>query len=283
MAHKTVETQGVVIASGLQVPSPRPRRADDMDTYRIPFNRPSVVGREYAYITDSVATGQISGDGFYSRQCHALLEKALGVERALLTTSCTHALEMAAMLLDIQEGDEVIVPSFTFVSTANAFALRGARIVFADVRPDTLNLDESRLESLMTSRTRAIVVVHYAGVGCEMDAILAIAQRHGVKVIEDNAHGLFGAYKGKPLGTLGVLAAQSFHETKNFICGEGGALLINDAEYIARAEIRRERTVGDATEMRTRPRSDLARARQQKSDVAIELLHIRVLERTHLR
>jgi dTDP-4-amino-4,6-dideoxygalactose transaminase len=169
------------------------------------------------------------------------------------------------------------------VSTANAFALRGARIVFADVRPDTLNLDESRLESLMTSRTRAIVVVHYAGVGCEMDAILAIAQRHGVKVIEDNAHGLFGAYKGKPLGTLGVLAAQSFHETKNFICGEGGALLINDAQYIARAEIRRERTVGDATEMRTRPRSDLAGTRQQKSDVAIELLQIRVLERTHLR
>lgn len=244
MAHRTTnpptESQ-VVIPSGLRVPSPGPVREQPMDTYRIPFNKPSVVGREYAYITESVATGQISGDGFYSKQCHALLEASVGVKRALLTTSCTHGLEMAAMLLDIQPGDEVIVPSFTFVSTANAFALRGARIVFADIRPDTMNLDESRLESLITERTRAIVPVHYAGVACEMDAISAIAQRHGIAVVEDNAHGLFGAYRGKPLGSFGALAAQSFHETKNFICGEGGALLINDSQSIARAEVIREK------------------------------------------
>jgi len=231
----------VTIPPGLRVPSPRAVRDQPMDTYRIPFNRPSVVGREYAYITESVATGQISGDGFYSKQCHKLLEEALGVKRALLTTSCTHALEMAALLLDVQPGDEVIVPSFTFVSTANAFALRGAKIVFADVRADTLNLDETKLEPLITPRTRAIVPVHYAGVGCEMDAVMDIARRHGIAVVEDNAHGLFGAYKDRPLGTFGPLAAQSFHETKNFICGEGGALLVNDPQYVANAEIIREK------------------------------------------
>ncbi len=212
-----------------------------MDTYRIPFNRPSIAGREYEYIAGAVASGQISGDGQYSRRVHAVLEESLGVPRALLTTSCTHALEMSALLLDIQPGDEVIVPSFTFVSTANAFALRGAKIVFADVRPDTLNLDETRLASLVTARTRAIVPVHYAGVGCEMDAILDVGREHDVAVVEDNAHGLFGKYRGRHLGTFGCMATQSFHETKNFTCGEGGALLINEASLIEEAEIVREK------------------------------------------
>ena len=212
-----------------------------MATYRIPFNKPALTGNETSYITQAVASGQISGDGSFTRRCHALLEAELGVRKALLTTSCTHALEMAALLLDLQPGDEVILPSFTFVSTANAFALRGARPVFADIRPDTLNIDESRLERLITPRTRAICVVHYAGVGCEMDPILEIAARHGLPVVEDNAHGLFGAYRGRPLGSLGSLATQSFHETKNITCGEGGALLINDPDLIERAEIIREK------------------------------------------
>jgi len=208
---------------------------------KIPFNKPGFVGNEQAYMAQAVANGQISGDGEFTRRCHAFLEHELGVAKALLTTSCTHALEMAALLLDIQPGDEVIVPSFTFVSTINAFVLRGARPVFADIRPDTLNLDETRLERLITPRTKAIVPVHYAGVGCEMDAILAIAARHGVPVVEDNAHGLLGRYKGRWLGTFGCLATQSFHETKNFTCGEGGALLINDPRFIERAEILREK------------------------------------------
>jgi dTDP-4-amino-4,6-dideoxygalactose transaminase len=212
-----------------------------MSGYRIPFNKPAVLGNEYAYMADSVSRGHISGDGVYTRKCQELLERELGVPRALLTTSCTHALEMCALLLDIRPGDEVIVPSFTFVSTVNAFVLRGARPVFADIRPDTLNIDERLLDSLITPRTRAIVVVHYAGVGCEMDAILKIARRHGVPVIEDNAHGLFGLYKGRPLGTFGVLATQSFHETKNLYCGEGGALLINDPALTCRSEILREK------------------------------------------
>ncbi len=207
----------------------------------IPFNKPSFVGNERQYIEQAIAKGQISGDGAFTRRCHAFLEKELGVAKALLTTSCTHALEMAALLLDIQPGDEVIVPSFTFVSTVNAFVLRGARPVFIDIRPDTLNLDEALLESLITPRTKAIVPVHYAGVGCEMDAILDIAGRHGIPVVEDNAHGLLGRYKGRLLGTFGCLATQSFHETKNFTCGEGGALLINDPRYIERAEILREK------------------------------------------
>jgi dTDP-4-amino-4,6-dideoxygalactose transaminase len=170
-----------------------------------------------------------------------MLERELGVAKALLTTSCTHALEMAALLLDIKPGDEVIVPSFTFVSTVNAFVLRGATPVFADIRPDTLNLDESGLEELITPRTRAIVPVHYAGIGCEMDTIMELADRHGISVVEDNAHGLFGTYRGRQLGTFGALATQSFHETKNFNCGEGGALLINDPRYVERAEILREK------------------------------------------
>ena len=210
-------------------------------SYRIPFNKPAIAGNEYAYIADSLARGHISGDGHYTRECQSLLESELGVPRALLTTSCTHALEMCALLLDIRAGDEVIVPSFTFVSTVNAFVLRGARPVFADIRPDTLNLDERLLEGLITPRTRAIVVVHYAGVGCAMDAILAIAARHGIAVVEDNAHGLFGRYQGQLLGTFGCLATQSFHETKNIYCGEGGALLINQPSLIERAEILREK------------------------------------------
>lgn len=212
-----------------------------MKRYRIPFNKPTYLGHETDYIQDSLANWHVSGDGEYSQKCHAYLESALGVSKALLTTSCTHALEMAALLLDIQPGDEVIVPSFTFVSSINAFALRGARPVFADIRPDTLNLDESQLADLITERTRAIVLVHYAGVACEMDAIMALAKEHGIAVVEDNAHALFARYKGRYLGTFGELATQSFHETKNFTCGEGGALLINDPAMIERAEIIREK------------------------------------------
>ena len=210
-------------------------------SYAIPFNRPCLAGREEEYMRRAVARGHLSGDGDFTRACHAYLERSLGIPAALLTTSCTHALEMAAILLRIAPGDEVIVPSFTFVSTANAFVLRGARPVFADIRPDTLNLDETRLESLVTPRTRAILAMHYAGVGCEMDSILTIAGNRGVAVVEDNAHGLFGRYKGKALGTFGCLATLSFHETKNFTCGEGGALLINDPRYIERAEVIREK------------------------------------------
>jgi dTDP-4-amino-4,6-dideoxygalactose transaminase len=207
----------------------------------IPFNRSSLLGRELEYIFQTITVGQIAGDRTYSKKCHAMLERTLGVPKALVTTSCTHALEICGLLLDIQVGDEVVVPAFAFVSSANAFTLRGARIVFADVRPDTFNLDEMRLEAMLTPRTKALVLVHYAGVGCEMDSIGAIARRHGVKIIEDNAHGLFGKYRGRWLGTFGGLAVQSFHETKNITCGEGGALLINDPAYVERAEIIREK------------------------------------------
>lgn len=209
--------------------------------YTIPFNRPCLAGNEQQYIAQVIENRHASGDGAFTRKCHALLEDILGAPKALLTTSCTHALEMTALLLDLQPGDEVILPAFTFVSTVNAYALRGARPVFADIRPDTLNIDEQQIESLITPRTRAIVVVHYAGVGCEMDAILDIARRHHLAVIEDNAHGLFGKYKGQPLGTFGCMATQSFHETKNISCGEGGALIINDPKYAERAEIIREK------------------------------------------
>jgi dTDP-4-amino-4,6-dideoxygalactose transaminase len=207
----------------------------------IPFNKPYAGGNEFEYIRQAVANLHLSGDGPFTKKCQSLLESTLGVSKALLTTSCTHALEMAALLLDIKPGDEVIVPSFTFVSTINAFVLRGARPVFIDIRPDSLNLDESHLERLITPRTRAIVAVHYAGVGCEMEAILQVAQRHDVPVIEDNAHGLLGKYRGKYLGAFGCLATLSFHETKNFTSGEGGALLINDPQFIERAEIIREK------------------------------------------
>ncbi|PWH14916.1 MAG: dTDP-4-amino-4,6-dideoxygalactose transaminase [Anaerolineae bacterium] len=207
----------------------------------IDFNHPVLVGRELEYVSEAFRNGHISGDGPFTKKCHAYLEQSLGTPKVLLTTNCTHALEMMAILLEIEPGDEVILPDFTFVSTVNAFVLRGAKPVFVDIRPDTLNLDETKLEALITPRTKAIVPVHYAGVGCEMDAILEIAKRHNIPVVEDNAHGLFGKYKGRYLGTFGVMASQSFHETKNFSCGEGGALLINDEQYIERAEIIREK------------------------------------------
>lgn len=214
---------------------------DSTEPRWIRFNLASLAGREMEYVAEAVANGHLMGDGPFSRRCEQLLADLLGVPQVLLTTSCTASLEMAALLLDIQPGDEVIVPSFTFVSSANAFVLRGALPVFIDIRPDTLNLDETQLESLISPRTKAAVAMHYAGVGCEMDDILDIAGRHGVAVVEDNAHGLFGRYRGRYLGTLGAFGTQSFHETKNFTCGEGGALLINDERYIERAEVIREK------------------------------------------
>ena len=207
----------------------------------IPFNRPSFVGREQEYMAAAIASGHISGDGRFTKRCSEFLESEMGAAKVLLTTSCTHALEMTALLLEIKAGDEVILPSFTFVSTANAFVLRGARPRFIDVRPDTLNFDERQFGDMITEHTRAAVPVHYAGVGCEMDQIVDIANRHDVAVVEDNAHGLFGTYHGKQLGTFGCMATQSFHETKNFSCGEGGALVINDARLVDRAEIVREK------------------------------------------
>jgi dTDP-4-amino-4,6-dideoxygalactose transaminase len=210
-------------------------------TYSIPFNRSCLAGRELEYIAEAVQSGHTSGDGSFTKKCNALLENMLGAPKVLLTTSCTHALELAALLLDLQPGDEFIAPSFTFVSTTNAFLLRGARPVFIDVHPTTLDMDENQLERLITKRTKVIVPVHYAGVGCAMDVITAIAARHLIPVVEDNAHGLLGKYRGKPLGTFGALATQSFHETKNFIAGEGGCLVINDPEYVERAEIIREK------------------------------------------
>lgn len=212
-----------------------------MMPYAIPFNKPAMIGKEQEYIARAFANGHASGDGPMTKACQVLLEEQIGTQKALLTTSCTHALEMAALLLDIQPGDEIIIPDFTFVSTANAFVLRGARPVFADIRPDTLNIDETQIERLVTPRTRAIVPVHYGGISCEMDAIMGIARQHGIAVVEDNAHGLFGAYHGQRLGTFGVLSTQSFHETKNFSCGEGGALLVNDPALIEQAEIIREK------------------------------------------
>jgi dTDP-4-amino-4,6-dideoxygalactose transaminase len=212
-----------------------------MSRYRIPFNKASFAGDENRYIAEAIERGHISGDGHFTKRCHEILEKSLGVHKALLTTNCTHALEMSAFLLDLAPGDEVIVPSFAFVTTANAYAVRGAKPVFVDVRPDTLNLDEKQVERAITPRTKAIIALHYAGIGCEMDTLLAIARKRGIAVIEDNAHGLYGRYKERWLGTLGCLATQSFHETKNFTCGEGGALLVNDPRYAERAEIIREK------------------------------------------
>ena len=208
---------------------------------RIPFNRPFATGDEIDYIRAAIATPKFSGDGNFTVQCHTLLEQSLGIQKALLTTSCTHALEMAGLLLEVAPGDEVILPAFTFPSTANAFVLRGARPVFVDIRADTLNIDEGQIEQRITEHTKAIFLVHYAGVGCEMDTILAISRRHAIAVVEDNAHGPYGKYRGRYLGTFGQLAALSFHETKNFSCGEGGALLINDAQFNQRAEILREK------------------------------------------
>lgn len=208
----------------------------------IPFNRPPYTGREDQHVLTSMRSSKISGDGDYTKRCQTWFVNQLGCDSALLTPSCTQALEMAAMLLDIQPGDEIIMPSYTFVSTANAFVLRGARIVFVDIRPDTMNIDERLIEAAITSRTRAIVVVHYAGVACEMDAILDVAQHHGLAVVEDAAQGMMSRYKGRALGTIGQLAAYSFHETKNYTSGgEGGLLLINEARFNLRAEIIREK------------------------------------------
>jgi len=207
----------------------------------IPFNKPFIIGRELSYIADAVAQGHLSGDGGYTKLCHRWFEEKLGVRRALLTHSCTAALEMAAILCDIQPGDEVILPSYTFVSTANAFVLRGAVPVFVDIRSDNLNIDETLIEAAITPRTRAIVPVHYAGVPCEMDAIMAIAQRHKLLVVEDAAQALLSTYKGRALGSIGHFGCLSFHETKNIISGEGGALLVNDERFVERAEIIREK------------------------------------------
>lgn len=207
----------------------------------IPFNKPYMTGKELWNIAQAHAAGHLAGDGAFTRKCHAWLEARTGARRALLAHSCTAALEMAAILADLQPGDEVIMPSYTFVSTANAFVLRGAVPVFVDIRPDTLNIDETRIEAAITKKTRAIVPVHYAGVGCEMDAIMDIAARHRLLVIEDAAQGIMSSYKGRPLGSIGHLAALSFHETKNIIAGEGGALLVNDPELAERAEIIREK------------------------------------------
>ena len=209
--------------------------------FRIPFNKPSTVGAELENIADALERGHLSGDGYYTRQCHEWLERRLGTAQALLTHSCTAALEMAALLCDIGPGDEVIMPSFTFVSTANAFALRGGVPVFVDVRPDTLNIDERLIAAAVTPRTKAIAVVHYAGVACEMDPILEFAREHALFVVEDAAQALLATYKGRNLGTLGQLGTISFHETKNVISGEGGALLVNDPALSERAEIIREK------------------------------------------
>lgn len=207
----------------------------------IPFNKPFMTGRELWYIAQAHTNGHLSGDGQFTKKCHAWLEQSTGARRALLTHSCTAALEMAALLADLQPGDEVIMPSYTFVSTANAFVMRGAVPVFVDIRPDTLNIDERKIEAAITPRTKAIVPVHYAGVACEMDTIMAIAARHQLFVIEDAAQGIMSTYKGRPLGTIGHMGAYSFHETKNIIAGEGGALLVNDPALAERAEIIREK------------------------------------------
>jgi len=212
-----------------------------MNSYSIPFNRPSFVGREQQYLLEAAKSGVLSGNGPFTARCEAFLENHLKTTKAFLTPSGTHALELAALLLNLKPGDEVIVPSFTFVSTANAFALRGAKPVFIDIRPDTLNLDDSLLSKLITPRTKAVVPVHYAGVACEMKKIVKIAREFSLTVIEDNAHGLFGRYDGTFLGAIGDMATLSFHETKNLTCGEGGALLLNDPRLIERAEILREK------------------------------------------
>lgn len=210
-------------------------------SYRIPFNKATLLGREHAHIDEAFRAGHISGDGPFTQRCRELLERRLGLRRLMLTPSCTHALEMAAILLDLRPGDEVIAPSFGFVTTINAFVLHGATPVFADIRPDTLNLDERALQGLITPRTRAIVPIHYAGVAAEMDAINALAEPRGITVVEDNAHGLFGMYRGRPLGSLARMSTYSFHETKNFTCGEGGALALTREADVARAEIIREK------------------------------------------
>ena len=211
------------------------------DRMTIPFNKPYMTGKELWYISQAHASGHLAGDGQFTKKCSSWLEQRIGCQKALLTHSCTGALEMAAILADIQPGDEVIMPSYTFVSTANAFVLRGATPVFVDIREDTLNIDETKIEAAITPKTKVIMPVHYAGVSCEMDMIMEIAQRHKLLVIEDAAQGIMSTYKGRPLGSIGHMAALSFHETKNIISGEGGALLINDPRFVERAEIIREK------------------------------------------
>ena len=207
----------------------------------IPFNKPYMTGKELWYVSQAHANGHLSGDGAFTKKCSAWLENRIGCDKALLTHSCTAALEMAAILADIQPGDEIIMPAYTFVSTANAFVLRGGIPVFVDIRPDTLNIDETKIEAAITPKTKAIVPVHYAGVACEMDTIMAIAAAHNLIVIEDAAQGIMSTYKGRPLGSIGHLAALSFHETKNIISGEGGALLVNSSRFSELAEIIREK------------------------------------------
>jgi len=208
---------------------------------KIPFNKPHMTGKELFYIAQANFNGRLAGDGPFTKRCHSWIEQRTGCHKALLTHSCTAALEMAALLLDIGPGDEIIMPSYTFVSTANAFVLRGGVPVFVDIRADTLNLDERLIENAITPRTKALMVVHYAGVACEMDAIMSIAERHGLKVVEDAAQGVMATYKGRALGAIGDLGAYSFHETKNLISGEGGCLLVNNHKYFTRAEIIREK------------------------------------------
>jgi dTDP-4-amino-4,6-dideoxygalactose transaminase len=217
---------------------------------RVPFNHPYMSGREIEYISQAHADGHLSGDGPFTKRCHRWLEEAIGAKKALLTHSCTAALEMAALLINIVDGDEIIMPSYTFVSTANAFVLRGGRPVFVDIRPDTMNIDEEKIECAITGRTRAICVVHYAGVACELNRIMDIAEKHGLLVIEDAAQGVGSAYEGKQLGSIGALAALSFHETKNVICGEGGALLVNRPLLLERSEIIREKGTNRSRFMR---------------------------------
>jgi dTDP-4-amino-4,6-dideoxygalactose transaminase len=203
----------------------------------VSFNSPELMGNELRFMNEAVMRRHLSGDGHFTRLCQDRLRGELKAEKVLLTTSCTAALEMSAILLNIQPGDEVIVPSFTFVSGVNAFVLRGAKPVFVDIRPDTLNLDEDMVEKHISPRTKAIALVHYAGVACNMESLLAISKNHAIPIVEDNAHGLFGKYRGRPLGSFGALATQSFHETKNVICGEGGALVLNEPQFVDRAEI----------------------------------------------
>lgn len=207
----------------------------------IPFNKPAISGKEYAYIKEAIRRGHIAGNGFFTKKCEAWLENNLGCTKALLTHSCTAALEMAAIILDILPGDEVIMPSFTFVSTANAFVLRGAKIVFVDIRPDTMNIDDRKIEEAITVKTKVIVPVHYAGVACEMDAIMSIARKHNLFVVEDAAQSVKAKYKNRYLGTIGHIGCYSFHETKNYTCGEGGAIVLNDKRFIKRADIVREK------------------------------------------
>ncbi len=221
-----------------------------MERCPVPFNGPWRAGNELTYMTRALDSGHVAGDGPFTRRSQELLDQEFGHRHALLTTSCTDALEMCAILLDIRPGDEILIPSFTFVSTANAFLLYGARLKFVDIEPATMNIDPARIEAQISDRTRAIVVVHYAGISCDMDAVGAVAAAHNLMVIEDNAHGLGGSYRDRALGSFGVLATLSFHETKNFTCGEGGALVVNDPSYLERAEIIREKGTNRSQFMR---------------------------------